>query len=819
MGGFWGKFLCILLGFLLGVVGAFGGVVGAGYYIGSLPIKEATTTIDSFSGAGMTDLFFGKDGEVGLLNPSYSDKYVKDLLADTTTAIGEISKGGSLQSLNNISPKIGEMLEKLTKTTNKYGIKLDSAKLLSIPLQAREGEQGLTDYFVEGLKGAALGDMLTGLGEPPSGLFEYLCYGEEGIDFDVVNEEIVMKDGKSKTTIKDLLGGDLMSIFSKVPLAAVTTPNVGDSAMLTISYGREGITYSINNKSETGVEADVTMLPMFYEIGEDSFVDYSGAKVEGTVVTPDVSGYTKFQLPTAEGEEAEYIYLLNPASPETKYFVYEKLSDGTMQSVPFSKTKLSALTDDTMGVIDKILLKDVLSGEGEKTNAVLESLCYDKDGNPNSIGQLRNQGGALVDQIPLDAIITPEDSNLILYLLYGHEGKHFTTSVVDGKTQYDMLQKFIGIYEGKAYNEYGELLSGTVDTTAKTYSFTEGDKTITYSYQEAATDKVALNIQATTDTNEDGVVNHKDKVIVYRNYLFDGATKVMFEETTLGDFARTNNKLDTITDHLTVKDIFGEDVCNEESANYNPILAALANSAVGNIGEDVKHVPLKSLFSKEDLDNNQLLTSLSDSTLATLSSDINTLTLAGILGEEKIKDNAILKNLATSTILSLPDDVNKLTVEQVLHDQIYNYDAATDTYTDGKGNIVDKTIDGKINPLAVKSTWRYLLNDKTYNSIKTDYKLLGSGEGAGMDCLIDNMVYNIHEATLQQLKDDELIDFNDSMLGEPIRRNIGSYVDFSSKLPPSIAGKNDMGELTVTEILDYVEILFEAMNQVETMFP
>ena len=619
-----------------------------------------------------------------------------------------------------------------------------------------------------------------------------------------------MLEGKKETTVQDLLSGDLTTLFDKVPLSAVTTPTVGDSPMLTIAYGREGITYEINNPDATGSEASVTMLPMFYEIDGNKVLDYSGATVEGTILsTSDEAGYVQFQRATAEGEPISYVYLKTPVAPETKYYVYEKIN-GELKEKTFSKTKISDLTKDSMGIIDKILLKDVISGEGDKTNDVLESLCYDKDGNPNSIGQLRSQGGALVDAIPLDAIMSTEDSAVVLYLLYGHEDIHFQTTEVNGSTKYEMLQQFIAIYKGEVYDEYGAKLpagSYTLNTSANTYSIKVGDETITYSYVESATDKVTLpDMPAATDVNGDGVVDAKDKedVEVYRNYLFDtSGEKVMFEETVLGDFARSNNKLDTITDHLTVADIFGDSITG------NSILSALANSRVGNIGEDVKHVPISALFSEDDLNANQLLKSLSDSTLDTLSTDINELTMAGILGEDKVMSNSILKNLANETIISLPDAISDLTVEQVLHDQIYYYNAEGKYYMDKNGNPTEKMIDGKINPAVINATWKYLL--KKDGVIHTEYRITQD-----MNSLIDNMKTNVHNATLNDLYADELIDkatLNSSTLEASLKFSVlGASLDqtgFTQKMKDAANNGTTLliGDCTVQEMLVYISAL------------
>ena len=165
--------------------------------------------------------------------------------------------------------------------------------------------------------------------------------------------------------------------------------------------------------------------------------------------------------------------------------------------------------------------------------------------------------------------------------------------------------------------------------------------------------------------------------MVARCYLYLDGKEVLFEETVLGDFARTNNKLDTITTHLTVEDIFGE-----EETNNNSILKALSDCPISDIGEEVKNVEISAFFG--DISDNKILKNLSEkgSTLNTLSTDINALTMKDIFGEDEVNNNKILKNLADTKIDGLPSAINDLSVEDILHDDIYNLDAA--------GNYVDK---------------------------------------------------------------------------------------------------------------------------------
>ncbi len=836
-GGFLGKLVALLLGAVLGLLGFFGGIVGAGYYIGTQPINQAVTTIDSIAGTNLSTILFGTEDTDGLLHKDFAnpDKYVRDLLGATFTAVQGLSNGGTLGDFSAIFPKVETLVGDLLKITDKYGIPLTSDGLLKTPFKAtEEGQTDFTTYFVDSLKDTALGDLLTGIGEPPSGLFKYLCYGEKDVDYtEDADGNIEMIGNTKETTIKSLLSGDLMSIFQKVPLSAVTAPTVDDSAMLTVAYGRKDVTYQINNPAaEKGTAADVTMKFMFYNLKNGKFVDYNGDEVDGTVLeSSDVNGYKQFQLPTEEGEEPTYIYLKEPTAAETKYFVYEKSSDGSMIQKRFPKTKLSDITGDAMGLIDRIYLRDILNvdDDEEKTNTVLESLCYDKDGNPNTIGQLRSEGGDLVNNIPFDAIMSHDQhAPIVMYLLYGHEGTHYEMKTIDGKEQPVMLQKFIAIHNNKVYNEYGELLkegSYVLDTDNKQFTIINGENSTTYTYETDSTKNIHLR---DVDVNNDGVMDKND--VAPRSYLFLNGEEVLFEKSVLGDYANNDNKLDTLTAHLTISDIFPA-----SELQGNSILQALSECYIDDLGDEIHNIKLSALFSEDDLNNNKILKSLGNSTLNTLSEDINDLTIGNIFGVNE-NSNSILKALQNETLDSMAGAINNLTVEQVMHDQVYNYapttgvyykdtaktifairhDSATDKYYDADNNeITDETTIKNLKADAVNGTWVYLLKDKKDGQIKTNYKLLGSNEGEGMNCLIENMKHNIHNATLRDLNEKELITFEGGLLNSEIKTKTNSILPID--YVPA-AGKTTLGDLTVTEMLAYVNSVLAAIDDFEDAY-
>ena len=230
----------------------------------------------------------------------------------------------------------------------------------------------------------------------------------------------------------------------------------------------------------------------------------------------------------------------------------------------------------------------------------------------------------------------------------------------------------------------------------------------------------------------------------------------------------------------------------------------MEHSTLSDIGNDVNNLTLQEIITI-DKNSPAILKKLGSSKLSEMSTAINDLTVADAFGD--VSDNKILSNFQSCKITDLPTEINNLTVEQMLHDQIYRMNSSGQ-YLDANGNVTtDKT-------QAVNGTWKYLL--KEGNTIRTDYTLMPTDTNPkGMNALIDNMKTNVHDATLQDLKDDGFVNLNAETLnsgiitnikGFPIKNSMGQTVE--SLFP----GKTKLGQLTVEEMLTYVDILISAIN-------
>ena len=110
-------------------------------------------------------------------------------------------------------------------------------------------------------------------------------------------------------------------------------------------------------------------------------------------------------------------------------------------------------------------------------------------------------------------------------------------------------------------------------------------------------------------------------------------------------------------------------------------------------------------------------------------------------------------------------------------------------------------------------TWKYLLSD--HNGV--EQKCLVTD----MAGLVDNMTDNMHYATLNELKEDGILDIDDSTLQSDIvyeikvgSVSVGIMNDDQKFKNEDSSVKVDIGELTIEETLDYVTHVITAINKV-----
>lgn len=328
-GGFLGKLVALILGFLLGLVAGVGGLAGGIYMlVAKTKLQTAVNT---------ANIFLPKDLDLTkYLDESYGEKTVLNLVGDTVAVIKKIQSGeATLNDFNAISPMVETLVkgeEKgLVKKLAEKGIYMDGDEAMSRLIKKPQGTNEsnpdvyLTDYFRECVNAMSVKDMLALLGDGTEDhddkLIMYLLYGKENLHY--------QSNGDSVTMLQRQV--------------AVYATNVYNE------YGDELIFDALTDN--TFVQNGVT-----YVIGTES---------QGTIKV---------------GEEH---------SDATLYYVYEQ--DGETP-VFFTHTPISDLQTDSAllaNITSRLTIADVMDEQALSTNKVLKYLSDSTiDGLPDAVTKL-----------------------------------------------------------------------------------------------------------------------------------------------------------------------------------------------------------------------------------------------------------------------------------------------------------------------------------------------------------------------------------------------------------------------------------------------
>ncbi len=430
------------------------------------------------------------------------------------------------------------------------------------------------------------------------------------------------------------------------------------------------------------------------------------------------------------GNETASLGDLNEISPKV-----ESLVDGLVKTlneygIPLETERM--LTVPLKGLEGEIqaCVKNITAGDlfnkfsDEPMSDIFLSICYgtkdkdftiDEDGNvtmlddakKKTIGELTSVDlTTLLGDTELDDFIKAEDNldnPLVLSLLYGKEGIHYkkTDTTVTVLPGYVYVPKTgTGVYRRN-------------DTlTTATYVDELGRK---FDLMDDGT--FVVNAEKETDTDPDGYYTENNRKYTARKggeMKINGVDcivyNVQFRSVTLGDMMGENNALASLTETLTLSDVFDE---------------------------------------------------------------------------ETIENNQFLPYIKNEPLEELPTAMSNLKIVDVFHDEIY------------QGS-------------TVKPLWKFLLEKD--GAVDTSLKI------TEMDKLINNMSTNIQSATLNKLNEAGLIP-NSSTLTTPLKKEIdlgilGTHTINMNGQPATtvLASKHTIGELTTSEIIDYLGGVITVLN-------
>ena len=178
------------------------------------------------------------------------------------------------------------------------------------------------------------------------------------------------------------------------------------------------------------------------------------------------------------------------------------------------------------------------------------------------------------------------------------------------------------------------------------------------------------------------------------------------------------------------------------------------------------------------------------------------LSLSEVLHDTDLSTNKFLKHVSDCPVNDIPNELMEISVTDMFSEEIYGEGAikhegetpliAADGQIIANGDFY--TVDSLgYHKAQLKSTWKYLLTDPNGIKQPSDYKA-----ATDMGTLVTNMTANVDNATLNSLNEDGLIaDMNPATLASAL------IAGYSAPLDEYGNPKTTMGQLTVTEMLDY----------------
>ena len=791
-GGFWGKFFTLILGFILGVVGALGGVIGGGYYLSKH--KTVGEVLD------MANISYDKYSQY--ISDEYSEKIVWDAIGSLVDTAKGLDEYVTLGDLAKISPYITQKaFEAAEGAYNDYGVDLNmNGDLLDIPLVQ------LNQHLTDCIKATPLGDIVCKFGEEGNinKVVIALCYGIENKDYYIENGVYKPMDGKKFLTINDFTSEVLHERLNALPIDILMDIPKTDNTMLALAYGAPH-RYTIDPSTK-----EITMSPLYYTYDGTCFYDDYGEVLDATATPVDgVENAYILNIAERKNDDGKVIekaktHLVIKGDDE-KFYAYEQTVDG-LEHIPFQKTTVGMLQADAMSLINHILLKDALNIT-YKSHPVLIALCYgeekvdfnytyDTDGNktgiteinePRSIGDFKKNGTTIIDNIYLtDIVPAKSDNKMVTYLLYGKAGVHYSYDEHTG--EYTPLQKRVALYETSVYNEYGELITGA--TANGVSSYTIDGKTYTLTAIQDTTVQAKINLGTEQEPNE-------QTLDLQAYFVSDENGVVNYTRTQLKDLSQANSPLlYNMTGRLTLGDVL--DIENDDMLLFN-----LKDVVIQDLAKAVKELTVLQVFGGEN-------------------GSIDYLTFE----ETDIKDG----------VYTTRHDI-VYTVYQDDTGKYYLYDTQK-VYT---GSFVDwdgKPVSGEDRILT--KIWWYLLHDYTKPNDPT----------AVIDCpllefekLADNMTHNMKIVTLNQLNADKMVETGSAVRDKKLVKEIlmgdeevYAYIDPNTGYPaphPETGemfnteatlykyyqkvvvngGTATMGEMTVPEMMHYLEVAIDEYNK------
>ncbi len=841
-GGVGGKILAFVLGLFMGVVAVLGTVGGVAYYVWSRPIKSTLKLIDREENGEIYQLLMGENG---YLDPKYADKKVGDLIKDVNATVKALSGDGSLQDLQALSPKVGDTVDKVLEKTDEYGIPISKEELMAKPVKQLsaylEGQLKETSLggLVKAINGAETNEpLLLALCYGEEGV-DYNKTDDGKIEMingaKAMTVSGLLSDGGISGAMDKIA---LESVSDKI--------DKDDPVMRTLAYGPASHYTATKDEEGKVVDVQMNQILYTWDgekLYDIDGAEIDGSLDEGKTIITLADG-TKYYVKAATRSATPVTYYAYKDEKHTEKALYPKMkiSDlmgntsslvdglylGDALKVNGSSHRILAalaygegfivndednsispaegnsprtigdLKKNSEEIINGLTLASALNVTPESHN-VLITLAYGKEGRdyvvedgvfkmqgdskPRTLQDFSGNIGDLLNDIVLADVIKPDyTSPIIMYLLYGRANIHYEV-VTEGEEEKAVpLKERIAVFDGKAYNAYGEELSGEVQDGVYTVTQGEGDEAVTTRYECVEVGDAAPS----TLTLPSG------ETATYYFLKKDGKD-LYYQPTTIGDLSGENNAISMLSKRLTIEEILGK-----ESVQKNIFLKHLTGETIDTLPTAIQNLKITDVYAKEIFAQKQ-----DEESEKTYYVDKNgDFFLDGEgkkIGDveedipESIKDDLVVTG--TWWYLLHNEEACHLNGHCELGDGCLYKDGDDDTTCTAKLTHCPNIADGK--SLCYEKYTIEKLND-----------------------LIGNMTKNIKSATLRQLKADGIMpEMKDSTLDARIITEFKSLntstMSMETVTLQNTYGKTYLGEFTVMELLAYVDEFLGHINRVQ----
>ena len=441
-----------------------------------------------------------------------------------------------------------------------FGIETTAEELMSKYIVKKvatleRDDQYLTDFLLLKMNDVPFAEFIQKLGFPGNEMITILCYGVEGVDYKIEDGKYVMLGDSTALTVGGFMGAELDERIEKLPLDSIMgTPE--DDIMATLFYGAS----HRYTQTENG---NVIMKQVFYTYDGEHFYDDNGDKLALQSATPVAGEENAYLLKFEDGTEQIARY-----STWNKYLAYT--TDGT--EILYPKTTVGDLDGEAENLINGITLESALKLD-EDSHAILQSIAYGENGEKRTIKDLREKNTELINDIQLSDIIPAStEDTIVMYLLYGKENVHYS---VNTEGEIIPLQKRVAIYDGKVFNEYGELIEDA--TPNGTESYTQGGETYDL-IADASLGTVQVKIT-------DGDTTTKHDATLY--YVSQNGENVYYAPTTIGDM-QNGEMLSSLTGRIQLKDVM--------DVGDHTILKHLGEETIDDLPDAINSLTLDDVF-------------------------------------------------------------------------------------------------------------------------------------------------------------------------------------------------------------------------------